>query len=262
MVLGYIYHGLGEVASHLDHLGKANAIFSSHYVIDRNCPSDFPTLVHYAGLLTSKLSSPQLRHVFMDGRHLSLRASSYREESRNDRDVMNMGLSDKNFKFLLSIRPSQRSIIDLAEPHADIQRRDIEANLKEEWVRGSNLKGVEVIIGIISNHGSARKLLASRVRASQFFNALRSMIDIYKLSTIEICWLSSNIEEIFGVVKTAAKIEALSDQDLTCSSKISRIEYQLNKLSSKASKLKGKEEEVLRDEDRICKMREDLTIQQ
>ena len=29
-VLGYIYHGLGEAASHPDHPGKANAIFPSH----------------------------------------------------------------------------------------------------------------------------------------------------------------------------------------------------------------------------------------
>jgi len=67
-------------------------------------------------------------------------------------------------------------------------------NLKEDWIQESNLKGLEVIIGIISNHGSVRDFLASRARASQSFNALRSMIDIYKLSTIEICWLSSKIE--------------------------------------------------------------------
>jgi len=35
-------------------------------------------------------------------------------------------------------------------------------NLKEDWVPESILKGVEVIISIISNHGSARDLLASR----------------------------------------------------------------------------------------------------
>jgi len=35
-------------------------------------------------------------------------------------------------------------------------------NLKEDWVRVSIRKGVEVIIGIISNHGSPRDLLASR----------------------------------------------------------------------------------------------------
>jgi len=59
------------------------------------------------------------------------------------------------------------------------------------------------------------------------------MIDIYKLSTIEICWLSSKIEETFDVVETATKIKelvdvdrfkALSDQDLTCSSEITHIE--------------------------------------
>jgi len=32
-VLGYIYHGLGEAASHPDNPGKAIAIFPCHYVI-------------------------------------------------------------------------------------------------------------------------------------------------------------------------------------------------------------------------------------
>ncbi|KAJ8422775.1 hypothetical protein Cgig2_014323 [Carnegiea gigantea] len=87
----------------------------------------------------------------------------------------------------------------------------------------------------------------------------------------EICWLSSNIEEIFGVVEATVKIEelvdvdrvkALFDHDLTCSSEIADIEDQLNNLFSKATKLKVKEQEVLKKEERIRKMREDLTIQQ
>ena len=95
------------------------------------------------------------------------------------------------------------------------------------------------------------------------------MIDIYKLSAIEICWLSSKIEEIFGVVETAAKIKelvdidrvkVLSDQDLTCCSKIAYIEGQLNNLSSEAPKLKVKKREILREVEWTCKMREDLTI--
>ena len=88
---------------------------------------------------------------------------------------------------------------------------------------------------------------------------------------IEICWLSSKVEEIFGVVEAAAKIEelvdvdrvkALSDQDHTCSSEIVRIEGELNNLSNEVAKLKVKEQEILREEERICKMREDLTAQQ
>ncbi|KAJ8423940.1 hypothetical protein Cgig2_008567 [Carnegiea gigantea] len=173
MVLGSIYHGLGETASDPDHPSKANAIFPNHYVAGwlvelfsrlyrrrpySDCPGDFPTLARYVGLLRSKLSLPQAKHFFRDGRYLSLRASFNREESRD--------------------------------------------------------------------------------------------------GTIEICWLSSKIEEIFGVVDTAVKIEelvdvdrvkALSDQDLTCSSEIAHIEDQLNNLSSKASKLKAKEQEVKAD---------------
>ncbi|KAJ8438651.1 hypothetical protein Cgig2_016397 [Carnegiea gigantea] len=98
-------------------------------------------------------------------------------------------------------------------------------NLKEDWVQESILKGVE-------------------------------------LSTIEICRLSSKIKEIFGIVETAIKIEelvdvdrvkALFDQYLTCSSEIAHIEDQLNNLSSKASKLKVKEQEVLREESGFIK---------
>ncbi|KAJ8421650.1 hypothetical protein Cgig2_019223 [Carnegiea gigantea] len=81
--LGYIYHGLRKAASHPDHPGKANTIFPIHYVIgwlaelfpflyrrrpDSDCPGDFPTLVYYAGLLGSKLSLAQARHIFGDGR--------------------------------------------------------------------------------------------------------------------------------------------------------------------------------------------------
>ena len=96
------------------------------------------------------------------------------------------------------------------------------------------------------------------------------MIDIYKLSTIEICWLSSKIEEIFGTVENAAKIEefvdvdrvqALSDQSLICSSEIAHIEGELNNLSGETAKLKVKEQEILREEERIRKMREDLNAQ-
>ena len=32
-VLGYIYHGLGQVASHPDHPGRANPCFPIHYVV-------------------------------------------------------------------------------------------------------------------------------------------------------------------------------------------------------------------------------------
>ena len=32
-VLGYVYHGLGQIASHPDHPGHANPCFSIHYVV-------------------------------------------------------------------------------------------------------------------------------------------------------------------------------------------------------------------------------------
>ncbi|KAJ8438098.1 hypothetical protein Cgig2_015355 [Carnegiea gigantea] len=185
MVLGYIYEHLGESASHPDHPCKANVIFPSHYVV--------------------------ARHVFRDGRYISLIASFHCEDSRNDRDVIDMGLPDEDFKFLLSIwssvLPQQRSIMELTHAHADLQRRDTGAKF---YVPPSHYEG---------------------------------------------------IEEIFGVVETVAKIEelvdvdwvkALSDQDLTCLSEIAQIEGQLNNMSSETSKLRVKEQEILREEERIC----------
>ncbi|KAJ8423893.1 hypothetical protein Cgig2_006230 [Carnegiea gigantea] len=131
-VLGYIYHGLGDAASNPDYPGKANTIFPIHYVIgwlaelfpclyrrrpDSDCPDDFPTLVCYAGLLGSKLSLPQARHIFRDGRYLSLRASSYREDSRNGRDVIDMGLPEEDSKFFLSIRSAVLPSSSTAKAH-------------------------------------------------------------------------------------------------------------------------------------------------
>jgi len=84
-----------------------------------------------------------------------------------------------------------------------------------------------MIIGLISSHGSTRDLLASRARVSQSLDALRSMIGIHKLSTIEIFCLSSKIEELCDVVESVMHIEepvvvywvkTLSDQDPTYSS--------------------------------------------
>jgi len=72
-VLGYIYHGLGEALSHLDHPSKTNTIFSTHYVIgwlaelfsclyhrllDSDFPSDFSSLVCYVGLLVVNFHYP------------------------------------------------------------------------------------------------------------------------------------------------------------------------------------------------------------
>jgi len=70
-----------------------------------------------------------------------------------------------------------------------------------------------MIIGIISSHGFAKDLLASRARVSQSLNALRFMISIYKLSMIEIFWLSSKIEVIFDIGESVAQVEELVDVD-------------------------------------------------
>ena len=114
-VLGYIYHGLGEAASHQEYPDKANVIFPSHYIIgwlaelfpclyrrcpDSDCPSDFSTQVCLV------VNFPYLKPdmLFRDRRYLSLRVSSSPDDCRSGRDVIEMGLPYENFKFLLSIR--------------------------------------------------------------------------------------------------------------------------------------------------------------
>jgi len=95
------------------------------------------------------------------------------------------------------------------------------------------------------------------------------MIDIYKFSAIEICWLSSKIEEIFGIVESVAQIEesvdidrinTLSDWDLTYSSEIIQIEGQLDNLSNEASNMRLKEHEIVKEDECIRKIQEDLTV--
>ncbi|KAJ8438664.1 hypothetical protein Cgig2_031629 [Carnegiea gigantea] len=208
-----------------------------------------------------------------------------------------MGPPDEDFKFLLSIQSSifpvrvlanhlsfiralrqKRSILDLAQAHADLQRVPLhEAPLatvehsnavvttiipmpdtSDDLVEAVPIQSIPISLIGYERAFSKEYLLASRMRVSQSLSALCSMIDIYKL------------KEIFGVVETTIKIEdlvdvdrvkVLSDQDLTCSSEIAHIEDQVNNLSSKASKLKVKKQEVLREEERIRKIQEDLTVQ-
>ena len=107
---------------------------------DSDCRSHVLTLVRYPRLLGRKLSLPQARHVFGDGGYLSLRASSYQEESHNGRDVigaelllepyypnrfahqfgLDQGVLSNRLSFIRALR-EQRSIMDLAQAHADLQ---------------------------------------------------------------------------------------------------------------------------------------------
>ncbi|KAJ8433640.1 hypothetical protein Cgig2_026820 [Carnegiea gigantea] len=197
--------------SNPDYPGKANTIFLIHYIVI--VQMTFPLLFAMLDCLGANVPYPQARHIFRDGRYLSLRASSYREDSRNGRDSIrsaalpvrvgaelilepyypnrfahqfgfDQGVPSNLLGFIRALR-QQRSVMNLAQAHADLQRRDTRA----------------------------KEFLASRARVFQSLSALCSMIDIYNLSTIEICWLSSKIEEIFGVVETAIKIKDLVDID-------------------------------------------------
>ncbi|KAJ8447931.1 hypothetical protein Cgig2_012066 [Carnegiea gigantea] len=253
-ILGYIYHGLGEAAYQPGHPGTTNTIFPSHY-------SYFPSLYYrrqmvtvlvtflvlfiMLGYLAVNLHYHKLdtflgiRDIFLSELALIVRTLVI-----NGRDVIDMGSPDEDFKFLLSIWSSvlpQQGLMDQA--YAELQRRDTMAKF---YVPPSYYEGETVV---------PRRNLWYHPLKKEKPSALRSMIDIFNLSTIEICWLSSKIEEIFGIVETAAKmkelvdvnrVKALSDQDLTCSSKIAYIEGQINNLSSEASKFKKKKAEQVK----------------
>ncbi|KAJ8423786.1 LOW QUALITY PROTEIN: hypothetical protein Cgig2_023108 [Carnegiea gigantea] len=77
----------------------------------------------------------------------------------------------------------------------------------------------------------------------------RVMIFSISYSLSSICWLSSKIEEIFGIVESVAQIEESVDID----------RGQLDNLSNEASNMRLKEQEILKEEERINKIREDLT---
>ncbi|KAJ8430765.1 LOW QUALITY PROTEIN: hypothetical protein Cgig2_017078 [Carnegiea gigantea] len=147
-VLGQIYHSLREAASHPNHHGKANENFPSHSVIgwlaelfpclyrchpDTDCLGDFPTLIRYAGLHGSKLSLPQARHIFRDGRYLSLRAGSYCEDSCNGRDVIDMGLPAEDFNFFF-----------MGEHYAK-EKPSVSSSKRGKTKRSSFLQGLNVI---------------------------------------------------------------------------------------------------------------------
>ncbi|KAJ8424535.1 hypothetical protein Cgig2_025752 [Carnegiea gigantea] len=183
------------------------------------------------------------RQERMDGRYLSLRPSSYREDSRNRRDVIDMGLPEEDSKFLLSIWSAVLPIRVGAKL------------LLEPYYPNQSARQFGFDQGVLSNHLSFIRALRQQRNVMDLAQACANLQRRYIVAKFYIPpsyyeGVSSKVEEIFSVVKTAVKIEelvdvdwvkALSEQDLTCSSEIAHIKDQLNNLSGKASKLKVKE---------------------
>jgi len=72
--------------------------------LDSECPVDYPTLMRYAGMSTKRFTLAQARSIFRNGQSVSFRASTFWEQSPKGWDLVDMKLSDADFKFLLSIR--------------------------------------------------------------------------------------------------------------------------------------------------------------
>ncbi|KAJ8422820.1 hypothetical protein Cgig2_027522 [Carnegiea gigantea] len=107
-------------------------------------------------------------------------------------------------------------------------------------------------------------------RVFRSLKILHSLVDGSHLSTVEISWLTSKVEEAFNAAKIVAKTEELVDierlrllssQDSTYTSKIAHMEDHLKELFSETLQLELREKEILKKEERIYKMRKDLMDQ-
>ena len=90
------------------------------------------------------------------------------------------------------------------------------------------------------------------------------MVENSQVSTVEISWLTSKIEETFNAVEIVGKIQELVDterlnllssRDSMYSSEIAQLEGKLKELSVEVLKLELTEKEILKEEERIRKMR-------
>jgi len=117
-VLGYIYHGLGEIATHSEGPGLSSASFPIHYVIgwlgehipglyvpqtDREFVKDYPFLVRYAGAKPKYFRLNRARIIFRSDKDLIYRPTTFIEdEGRSFADTKD--LSDRKFEFLVCTR--------------------------------------------------------------------------------------------------------------------------------------------------------------
>ena len=140
----------------------------------------------------------------------------------------------------------------------------------EDWIQETILSGVKAVVDMISNQNSTQALLANKVRVFRSLKILHSLVDESHLSTIEICWVTSKVEEAFNAAKIIAKTEELvaikrlcllSSQDSTYTSEIAHRKDNLKELFSETLELELKEKKILKEEEQNYKMRKDLMDQ-
>jgi len=178
---------------------------------------------------------------------------------------------EKQDSLLTAIIPRQVTLDDVVEAtplqSVPTEIRSLFVNSKEDWVQESILSGMETIMGMISNQDSSRALLANKTRVFRSLKILHSMVENSQLSTVEISWLTSKIEETFNAVEIVGKIQELVDterlnllssRDSIYSSEIAQLEGKLKELSVEVLKLELTEKEILKEEERIHKMRKDF----
>ncbi|CAL8119137.1 unnamed protein product [Prunus armeniaca] len=116
-ILGYIYNGLGEIATHPKGPGSSSASFPIHYVIgwlgehmglyvpqtDKGFVKDYPFLVRYAGVKPKDFRLNRARIIFRRDKELIYRPTTFIEdEGRSFADKKD--LSNRKFEFLVCKR--------------------------------------------------------------------------------------------------------------------------------------------------------------
>jgi len=70
---------------------------------------------------------------------------------------------------------------------------------------------VKAVADMISNKDFIQALLVNRMWVFRSLKILHSLVDESYLSTIEISWLTSKVEEAFNTVEIIAKMKGLVD---------------------------------------------------
>ncbi|KAJ8424440.1 hypothetical protein Cgig2_003898 [Carnegiea gigantea] len=159
--------------------------------------------------------------------------------------------------------------MDLTQAHADLQRRDAGAKFYVPsyykgacswdycswWTKFNTPYLSQSVEKVRQTTTNKKELLRETV---YIINHLRPLGEFIPgaVEILEVMSDSCTNEKplVSSSEKGKTKVKALSDQDLTCSSESARIEDKLNNLSNKASNLKVKEQEVLREAEWIHKI--------
>lgn len=118
-VLGYIYHGLNQIALNPKGPAMANPNFPAHYVLGwlgeyipilycrrvaHEFPEEYPVLVRYAGVKAKDFSLAQARMIFRSSTSINERPFSFNKNIEGIEVMDFVNTPDEHFEFLVYIR--------------------------------------------------------------------------------------------------------------------------------------------------------------